>query len=148
TPGHNVQAHINEALQAWAGANMKTVRYIQKGENNRCEMYSCFKAEVPLPEDPSTGLNKLLVEELRNGDPVVGGGGRVLIAGQALSHCVNHSARDLAAAWPAGRMADLCLLADCTSPVPGFDAAAEAFVADMRAVGVTVTDSASVLAAS
>ncbi|CAN0379738.1 unnamed protein product, partial [Phaeothamnion confervicola] len=33
TPGHNVQAHINEALQAWAGANMKTVRYIQKGEN-------------------------------------------------------------------------------------------------------------------
>lgn len=57
---------------------------------------------------------------------------RVIICGQAASHCVNFSARDLADAWKrttAGatdedarrRMAHLVVLRDATSPVPGFE---------------------------
>lgn len=56
----------------------------------------------------------------------------VIVCGQASSHCVNFSGRDLAAAWrrtTAGsseeearrRMAGLVILKDGTSPVPGFE---------------------------
>lgn len=58
----------------------------------------------------------------------------VLICGQASSHCVNYSTRDLAAAWKSSasdaghdesevrrRMGSLVLLRDGTSAVPGFE---------------------------
>lgn len=56
----------------------------------------------------------------------------VLVCGQASSHCVNFSSRDLAAAWKRTttgapedearrRMGGLVLIKDAASPVPGFE---------------------------
>lgn len=94
-------------------------------------MYSVFKAEVPVPGCSETEMNEALVGELV-AEP------RVLICGQALSHCVNFSTRDLLAAWPEGRVGDLGLLAGMSSPVVGFEKQAEEFVEMLKEKGVRV----------
>lgn len=77
---------------------------------------------------------------------------RVLVCGQASSHCVTFSARDLAAAWKrtttgAGdlddeivrrRMGSLVLLKDGMSPVTGFEKEASKFLDDMAGMGISV----------
>jgi len=131
TPGHNVAEPLNEALQSWSGHNLDIVNYINKGTCPLTEMYSGLKADVELKHDESTQLNRKLVARLLEAD-------RVLICGQALSHCVQFTTRDLVANWPKHRLKDVCLVEDQCSPVSGFEKAAVDFVADMRAAGVTV----------
>ncbi|GLD96365.1 hypothetical protein PINS_up005048 [Pythium insidiosum] len=105
-----------------------------KGSNPFTEHYSALRAEFELPHDPATSLNQNLVNVLKHAD-------KVAICGEAISHCVNYTVRDLVDAWPADRMHDLVLLTDCMSPVPGFEAAGEAFLKDMAAKGVTLMTS-------
>jgi len=131
TPGHNVVEPLNTALQAWSGHNLDVVNYINKGTCPLTEMYSGLKADVELKHDESTQLNRKLVTRLLEAD-------RVLICGQALSHCVQFTTRDLVANWPKNRLKDICLIEDQCSPVANFEQAALAFVSDMRAAGVTV----------
>ena len=134
-----------------------------KGQNNRTEMYSALKAEVPVMDDPATRLNVDLIATLQQHRQVV-------VCGEAKSHCVNFTLRDLLSAWPAARVGDLVLLDDaCTSvaganpnpnpnpntntntdtntytntiQVAGFEAAAAEFEKDMRAAGVQVVSTA------
>jgi nicotinamidase-related amidase len=131
SPGHAVSPALMPALDAWAEKRGKAVTFVLKGQNNRTEMYSAFKAEVPVPDDPATNTNAQLVAKLKDH-------GQVAICGEAKSHCVNHSTRDLLAAWPKGREADLVLLTDAMSSVGGFEAAGEEFEKDMAAAGVTI----------
>ena len=58
------------------------------------------------------------------------------VAGEALSHCVAASVQDMLAYLPAPRLAQMVLLTDCMSPVAGFEAAGQAFLAQARARGV------------
>jgi nicotinamidase/pyrazinamidase len=131
TVGHCVDPCINDALQHWCSSRARRVTYLHKGQNALTEHFSIFKAEVPLSEDPSTQLNTDLIEELKGYD-------KVLICGQALSHCVNYSFRDLAASWHPDRMQDIILLADCSSSVPGFEAAGEQLFLDAKQMGCSV----------
>ena len=59
-------------------------------------MYSGLKAEVLVPGDPTTGMNLGLVDRLLRAE-------RVLVGGEAMSHCVNATVRDLVEQWPAER---------------------------------------------
>lgn len=95
---------------------------------------SALAADVPRADDPRTQLNEAMVARLR-------AAGRVLVCGQALSHCVAFTVRDLLAALPSAEAAKIVLLTDCSSPVGGFEASAEEFVAECRARGVQVTTS-------
>lgn len=52
-PTHTTPIH--KALHAWSAHARKPVDYTWKGINPMAEMYSAFKAEVPVPGDPSTG---------------------------------------------------------------------------------------------
>lgn len=63
-------------------------------------------------------FNQALVDTLKLADKVV-------ICGEAISHCVNYTVRDLAGAWPRERLTDLIILTDCASPVPGFEPAGQ-----------------------
>ena len=132
TPGHAVVPTLNEALQEWVKVNMKTVEYIHKGTNCLTEMYSAMAAEVPVADDLSTAMNMDLVARLNTAD-------RLFICGEAKSHCVNYTMRDIARHWDKDH-AGLILLDDCASAVPGFEAAAEQFVSDMKAKGCTITN--------
>jgi hypothetical protein len=60
---------VNEALQEWAGSNLKTVNYVQKGENCLTEMYSAISAEVPVDGDGN--FNVKLFEDCVNTDKVL-----------------------------------------------------------------------------
>ena len=132
TPGHAVEPNINSALQEWAHNNpTSTVRYINKGMNCLTEMYSAIAAEVPLASDPQTNTNLPLLDLLNTADKLV-------ICGQALSHCVNFTMRDVLANWTKAN-SQLVLLTDGASAVPGFEASSTQFVQDMRDVGCTVT---------
>ena len=98
------------------------------------EHYSAFRADVVRRDDPRTAYNEVLLQRLLKAS-------RVIICGQALSHCVAWSTRDLLSRWPVGEEARLILLTDCCSAVPGFEKDAESFVEEMRRAGVTVTTS-------
>lgn len=127
--GHGVHAGLQAALDAWADAQGRSVEVVTKGENPWTEHYSALQAEVPDVDDERTLLNQPLLAALDRAD-------RVLIAGEAGSHCVRATVEHLAAHLPSGRVGKLVLLTDCISPVAGFEAQQAAFLADMQARGL------------
>eukprot|EP01036_Dinobryon_divergens_P059434 gene59434-79305_t len=103
---------------------------VLKGLNPMTEQYSAFRAEVPSADDPGTALNLPLMNRLAKG------AGLLLVAGEALSHCVAASVQDMLAHLPTARLRQTVLLTDCMSPVTGFEASGQAFLAQARAAGV------------
>ncbi|WP_199905516.1 hypothetical protein [Microvirgula aerodenitrificans] len=108
---------------------LRTVDYVFKGMNPGTEHYSALCAEVPDPADPGTRPDPAWIARLAGADTL-------LIAGQALSHCVASTVRDLADAL--GDASRLLLLDDCSSPVAGFEALGREFVDEMVARGMRV----------
>lgn len=131
TWGHNVQEDLRTAYNRWERATLQPVRKVFKGMNAWTEMYSALQAEVPDPQDPETELNRRLVARLDEADLVV-------VAGEASSHCVRATTEHLVESLPSGRAGKVMLLADCMSPVAGFEAEATAFLQAMAARGVRV----------
>jgi nicotinamidase/pyrazinamidase len=76
--GHSVQPDIFSAINAWERSRVNAARYFVKGNNSLTEHYSAIKADVIVEDDPSTGVNNVLVNSLKEFD-------RVIICGQALS---------------------------------------------------------------
>lgn len=137
--GHNVHASVRAAYNDWEEQHQRTVAKLTKGENPWTEHYSAVQAEVPDADDPRTRLNTALLRELDRAD-------LLLIAGEASSHCVRATTEHIVAHLPGGRPERLVLLTDCMSPVAGFAAQHDAFLADMRARGARLLDSGQALA--
>jgi nicotinamidase/pyrazinamidase len=135
--GHGVHAGLQAALDAWADGQGRSVEVVTKGENPWTEHYSALQAEVPDPADEDTELNQALLAELDRFD-------RVLIAGEAGSHCVRATVEHLAAHLPSGKLSKLVLLTDCISPVAGFEAQQAEFLAAMQARGLQLALSSEV----
>jgi len=137
--GHNVTPDLFEALNDWA-ARFALVDFITKGSNPFTEHFSAVQAEVPDPADPGTQLNAGLLATLEEADVI-------LLAGEAGSHCLANTVRDIAAAFsdPA-YIKKMVLLTDATSPVPGFEAYQDAFVRDMTRLGMGLATTADVFA--
>ena len=135
--GHGVHAGLQAALDAWADAQGRSVAVVNKGENPWTEHYSALQAEVPDADDVRTLLNRPLLEALDGHD-------RILIAGEAGSHCVRATVEHLAAHLPSGQLGKLVLLTDCISPVGGFEAQQAEFLAAMQAKGVRLAVSTEV----
>lgn len=128
TWGHNVMPPVAEALRRWE-EDFARVDYVTKGHNPWTEHYSAVQADVPDPDDPTTQLNTRLIETLENADLVA-------LSGQALSHCVANTVRDIADHFGAHSIGKLVLIEDTSSPVPGFEALAEQFLTDMKQRGM------------
>lgn len=117
---------------------LRPVQYIRKGEDIHTEHYSAIAAEVPDPGDPSTQRNTVLVDALRRSD-------RVIVAGEAGSHCVASTVRDLADPTAGDSVAPhrIVLRRDAVSPGVGFEAFQEDFLRDLTArdmILATTTD--------
>jgi nicotinamidase-related amidase len=110
---------------------MKEVTFVWKGQNCMTEMYSALRAEVPVPSDERTLLNESLLRTLRASS-------RLFVCGQALSHCVNFTVRDLVASYGLDGLGSISILRDGTSSVPGFEDAGNAFLDEMESKGVRV----------
>lgn len=127
--GHAVHASVQAACSAWEDRHQQAVHAVFKGRNPWTEHYSAVQAEVPDPADPDTGLNHALLARLDSAD-------RILVAGEAGSHCVKASVEHLVAHLPKGRPERITLLTDGMSPVAGFAAQQVLFFDAMRAAGV------------
>jgi nicotinamidase-related amidase len=127
--GHEMHPAVAQACHDWAqGRPPGALQTVRKGENPWTEHYSALLAEVPDADDPHTQLNRALVDDLDRA-------GRLVIAGEASSHCVRATTEHLVAHWPGGRPERITLLTDCMSPVGGFAAEHDAFFAAMRGHG-------------
>lgn len=137
--GHNVHGAVKGALDRWARSKLEVVDFVTKGSNPMTEHYSAVQAEVPDPSDPSTMLNGRLIKTLAEAD-------RVVIAGEALSHCVANTVRDIANNFGEENVRKLVLLTDCASSVGGFEDLGRQFLAEMTARGMQTARSVDYLA--
>ena len=96
-------------------------------------MYSALCAEVPL--DDKSSFDQGLFESLHTHSE------RLVMCGQAMSHCVNYTVRDIAEHWEKDKMDRLVILKDCASSVPGFEEAGDKFLSDMKDAGLTIETS-------
>jgi len=135
TLGHMLVSPISEAIAWHSAARSTQPTYVVKGRTIRTEYYGIFGAEVPDPDDPDSSLNVTLLDAVMKHD-------KVYVAGEAKSHCVLETERQLLSRF--GNQPDLIkklhFLRDCTSsvshPVIDFDAMAEAELAAMERQGV------------
>lgn len=139
TPGACIVESVREALDAWVKDSPAIVDFVSKGSNIWTEHYSGVKAEVPDPGDPSTQLNTRLIQTLEEAD-------EVLIAGEAGSHCLANSVRDIADGFSDDSyVAKFTLLTDGTSPVTGFENLQADFITEMTGRGMQTSTCAEVL---
>ncbi|HUV14452.1 MAG TPA: isochorismatase [Acidobacteriota bacterium] len=142
--GHALVSAFDEAIFFHSIARTSMPSIHLKGQNPWTEHYSALGPEVPESEDrrPAAPNNTALVDELLKFD-------KVLIAGQAKSHCVAWTVEDLLLEIR-DRGIELVekfyLLEDCTSPVvvPGvtdFTEQADARFEKFRQAGIHVVRS-------
>jgi nicotinamidase-related amidase len=136
--GHAVAPVLFAALTEWE-AGFRAVDHVMKGSNIWTEHYSAIRADVPDPSDPSTHPNRRLLDSLEAADVI-------FVAGEASSHCVANTVRDLAEEMgEEAFLRKLVLLTDATSAVRGFEANAEEFVQKMTARGMQTATTAEFL---
>ena len=126
TWGHNIEALLANSIAAWEYASGRVCDKVLKGLNPMTEQYSAFRAEVPRADDTRTSLNTALMARLGAGKEWL------LVAGEALSHCVAASGEDMLARLDAARLRKTIFLTDCMSPVSGFEEAGRSFQRQLR----------------
>lgn len=130
--GHNVFPPVFEVLIEWE-KEFAMVDYVTKGSNPHTEHYSAIRADVPEADDPSTQINTKLIQTLLEADIVA-------ICGEAGSHCLANTTRDIAHEFgDDSYVKKLVLLTDGTSPVPGFEKLQEDFIKEMVAKGMQLS---------
>jgi nicotinamidase/pyrazinamidase len=132
--GATVKPEVWTSLNKWEQANIAFVDFVTKGSNYWTEHYSAVQADVPDPDDPGTQLNVQLIQMLKDVDLIA-------ISGEALSHCVANTIKDIANNFGEENIKKFVLLSDTSSNVPTFDQAGEDFVKELSARGMQVMKS-------
>lgn len=132
TWGHSLVPSFSEALLRWEAKKVRGVDYVTKGSNIFTEHYSAVQADVPDPSDPTTMLNSQLINILQEAD-------EILIAGEALSHCVANTIRDIANNFGEDNIKKFVMFEDTSSNVQGFEQLGTDFVNEMTGRGMKVS---------
>ena len=127
--GNNVVSPIADIVLGWERTQFAMVDYVTKGLNIWTEHYSAVEANVPDPDDKNTQLNTRLIENLESADIIA-------ISGQALSHCVANTVRDIANNFGEENIRKMVLIEDTSSSVPSFEHLGQDFVVEMKARGM------------
>lgn len=136
TWGYCVEEQVWNAAHQWEISHLgKNVDFIRKAVNPLTEHYSAIQAEVPDPADVTTRVNFDFIDKIKEFE-------HIIIAGEALSHCVANTVRDLSVYIPPYRM---IVLTDCTSNVTGFEKVGNDFIEEFRTKGVQFIDSKSLI---
>lgn len=131
TWGHSIVPSVAKSLYEWE-ADLNRVNFVAKGSNLFTEHYSGVQADVPDDDDPSTKLNATLIDTLQEAD-------EILITGEALSHCVANTIRDVAKEFGDDQVRKFTLLEDTTSNVGSFEKLGQEFVQEMVKKGMKIT---------
>ena len=129
--GYSIHSKLYESLIEWE-KGFAIVDYVTKGSNIFTEHYSAVQADVPDAEDPGTMLNTGLIETLEAADMIA-------LAGEASSHCLANTVRDIANNFGEASIKKMTLLTDATSPVTGFEKMAEDFLTEMTQRGMNLS---------
>lgn len=137
TSGHNVFPELNLTLQMWAKNNKRVINYIFKGSAIDTESYSAFGPEVPTPSAQN---------HYRFAEDMLLPCEKVIVAGEASSHCVRSSVLDLLdygkEYYEDESFAErVVLLKDCMSPVTGFEEKEAEFFDIAKSRGVSIINS-------
>jgi nicotinamidase-related amidase len=127
--GQTIEPTLFDSVTRWETKYSAIAPRLTKGSNPFTEHFSCVKAEVARPDDPGTRINSKFIDTLKQYDDI-------LIAGEALSHCVNFSIRDIANEFSEDQVKKFILLEDGSSSVTGFEQQGETFVKEMVAKGM------------
>ncbi len=125
--GADIESGIMTAVMNWTADSDRHFRIVRKGYYPYTEHYGAFAAEVQDPEVPSTMYNMELEAELDSYD-------RILIAGEAKSHCVKNTIAQMMEHNP-GMMSKVWILGDAMQPVAGFADAAEGVLLKAQSLG-------------
>jgi nicotinamidase/pyrazinamidase len=141
--GHKIMPAVFDALLEWEDKHFGMVNIFTKGSNLHTENYSVIQADVPDDDDDTTKPNANLIDLLQKSDTLY-------ITGEALSHCVANSIRDVAS-FGKDHVKKFVLLTDTASNVGGplahlWKKAGDDFVAEMVALGMRTTTTKDVLA--
>ncbi|GGY22381.1 isochorismatase family protein [Paludibacterium paludis] len=134
TWGHGIYEPLAAALREWECRRLRATDVLFKGLNPDTEHFSAFEADVPLDADPATRFDRRRVARLAEAECVV-------VAGEALSHCVASSVRSLVRHLGPSFAGRLVILTDCASPVPGFEDLARGFLEEMTRLGARLASS-------
>jgi nicotinamidase/pyrazinamidase len=137
SPGWCMNPLILSSIHQWERDNIKIFKPITKGSSYLTEHYSAVKAEVVVPEDPTTHLNTPgIIKPLEESD-------KIILMGQARSHCLANTVRDIMASFKNPEyIKKLYIAEDGTSDVTGFEQLGDAFFDDFLKAGgnITTTD--------
>ncbi len=135
--GVAIEKNVWQAVHLWEkNSNGKNIIHIEKAPNPNTEHYSCVQAEVPDANDQGTCTNYAFINALKEES-------NIFIAGEALSHCVANTIKDISLYVP---LSNMTLLTDCTSSIPGFEYESEKFINEMTARGMKTAVSTKVCA--
>ncbi len=109
--GNALEPVLEAALSDRARTTGRNHLTVIKGLNPFTEHFGIFEAQVPMGGDPDTQLNRQLIDYLSEYD-------RILVAGEARSHCVGTSIRQVLKHAP-GLIPNMVLLTDCMSDITG-----------------------------
>lgn len=109
--GHMLLPEYMETLRDFEMKNLAWINFIKKGENPFTEHFGIFRANVPMSEDSNTQEDQGMFKTLNDFDTIY-------LAGQARSHCVANSLRQLLQISP--NLANkVVIIEDCMSDVGG-----------------------------
>ena len=112
TSGHALMPSLSEAALYHSILRESTTHFEFKGTHPLTESYSVFKPEVTQVGDLKVGsLNTVLLDQLKTYD-------RVYVFGQASSHCVAESLKDIVKNSTPEEVSKFHVLVDGMSPVP------------------------------
>lgn len=129
--GCNIVPELFEKITQWQMQNLKPIDYIHKGFNIHTEHYSAIKAEVIDPDDPMTHINYNFIKKLNESDIL-------LVAGEAGSHCLANTVKDIVAENES-LVKKMVLLIDAMSAVPNFQYLQNNFINEMIYKGMKIS---------
>jgi nicotinamidase-related amidase len=141
TPGQALDPALFEVLAFHAFARKAQLNFLQKGQIPQTEMYGILSPEVKKPKHPQGGFNTDFLNILMKHD-------KVIVAGEAKSHCVLESLRQIIQFFMQSDptvLKKLYILEDCMSsvkhPAIDFESIANAEFDKFRTSGVNIIKS-------
>lgn len=129
--GASIHPTLFKAVSDWETKFYAIAPRTTKGSNPFTEHYSAVKADCLRADDPKTRLNTKLIDTLKRYD-------QILISGEALSHCVANTIRDIADEFSEEQIKKFVLLEDATSSVPGCEQIGQDFINEYTAKGMQI----------
>ncbi len=125
--GAAIYQPLMDAIVEWA-LNGKFYEVVSKGKYPFTEHFGAFRAQIPVKEQAETQLNTSLIETLNEYQ-------NIYLAGEAKSHCVASSLKQIMEVSPA-LAAKFIVLEDTMSNVTGFETIADPIYDKAKQLGV------------